>query len=135
VRIDDENNILLYENLNFVAVSFTSPTVNASQMTHVHVDLRVEEPLNAGDSIRLELIDFGPNGSFDGVGSDDSGGSFTVPITEQGTWVSVDIPLSSFTNPTGGGFPGLTSTSNLAQFVFASGGIAGLLVDNIYFYR
>jgi hypothetical protein len=82
------------------------------------------------------LIDFGPNGIFDGLNSDDSGGSFAVPISERGTWISVDIPLTSFSNPTGGGFPGLSSTSNLAQFVLASGDISGLLlVDNIYFYR
>jgi hypothetical protein len=137
VQITADDAVLIYENLNFVAVGFSNPTVNASQMTHVHVDIRIEEPIDSGDEIRVELIDFGPNGVFDGVGSDDSGGSvtFSSAALEQGSWISLDIPLTDFSNPTGGGFPGLTSTENLAQFVFASNGISTLQADNIYFYR
>ena len=46
-----------------------------------------------------------------------------------GNWVSVEIPLSSFT--------GLTSKDHLAQFILgpASSGITDLLVDNIYFHN
>lgn len=138
VPIGDNNNLLFYNNLNFVAVGFSNPTVNATQMTHVHVDLRIEEAIDPGDFIRVELIDFGPNGSFDGVGSDDSGGSFTFSSSDlgQGSWLSLDIPLTDFNNPTGGNFPGLASRANLAQIVFASEGtISSILVDNIYFYR
>jgi len=136
-QITPDEAVLIYENLNFVAVGFSNPTVNASQMTHVHVDIRIEEAIDSGDEIRVELIDFGPNGVFDGPGTDDSGGSvtFSSGALEQGTWISLDIPLTDFSNPTGGGFPGLTSTANLAQFLFASNGISTLQADNIYFYR
>jgi hypothetical protein len=136
-QITEDDAVLIYENLNFVAVEFSNPTVNATQMTHVHVDIRIEEPIESGDLIRVELVDFGPNGVFDGPGTDDSGGSVTFPsgALEQGTWISLDIPLVDFSNPTPGGFTGLSSTANLAQFVFASNGISTLQADNIYFYR
>ena len=135
--IEEVENIIVYENLNFVATSFTNPTVDASGMTFLHVDIRTEESIEGGDSIILELIDFGSNGSFDG-GGDDTGGGITIASgdLESGTWISLDIPLVNFTNNTGGGLGGFAvgAKANVAQIVFASGSISSILVDNIYFY-
>ncbi len=131
------NNIILYEELNFVATGFENPTVNASQMTHFHVDIRIEESIDPGDFIRIELVDFGPNGAFGG--GDDAGGAITYSNAdlESGTWISLDIPFTDFTGATGGGLSGLINSdrANLAQIVFASdASISNLLVDNMYFY-
>ena len=128
VEVNGEN-IIVYEDLNFVATEFKNPTVDASETTHFHVDIRIEEPIESGDFIRIQLGDFGPNGAFDGPDSDDSSGSVEFNSTGlvNGQWISLDIPLADFT--------GLTSTSNLAQIFFISDGtISGLLVDNMYFY-
>lgn len=138
VALNDEN-VILYENLNFVATGFSNPTVNATDMTHLHVDLRIEEPIEPGDFIRIELIDFGANGSFDN-GADDSGGSITFTQAElaSGAWLSLDLPLAEFATGTAGGgvFNGLTSRANLAQLTFVSDAtISTILVDNMYFYR
>jgi hypothetical protein len=134
--IEDVENIIIYENLNFVATSFANPTVDASGMTSLHVDIRTEETIDSGDSITLELIDFGPNGAFGG--GDDTGGGITFSSAdlESGTWISLDIPLVNFTNNTGGGLSGFANgaKANVAQVVFASGSISNILVDNIYFY-
>jgi hypothetical protein len=134
--IEGVENIIVYENLNFVATSFTNPTVDASGMTFLHVDIRTEETIDSGDSIILELIDFGPDSAFGG--GDDTGGgiTFTSGDLESGTWISLDIPLENFTNNTGGGLGGFANgaKANVAQVVFASGGISTIFVDNIYFY-
>ncbi|WP_445381976.1 Ig-like domain-containing protein [Robiginitalea sp. IMCC43444] len=129
--------ILIYENLNFVATSFTNPTVDVSGMTFLHVDIRTDEVIDPSDTLILELIDFGPDGTFGG--GNDTGGGYTISSGEltSGNWVSFDIPISNFTNNTGGGLSGFVSgaRANLAQFVFASGGISSIAVDNIYFYN
>jgi len=136
VRIDEDNNIIVYENLNFVATSFTNPTVNVSQKTFFHVDIRIEESIDPGDTVRFELIDFGPDGAFGG--GDDTGGAITYASgqLETGNWISLDIPLTDFSETTGGGLSGFVNgaKANVAQIVFASGGISTLLVDNMYFY-
>jgi hypothetical protein len=133
----NDKNIILYENLNFVATGFSNPTVDASVMTHFHVDIRIDESIGPGDFIRIELVDFGANAAFGG--GDDSGGSVTYSSTnlENGTWISLDIPLSNFTGPAGGGaFNGLINRTNIAQIVFASDAtISTIFVDNMYFYK
>ncbi|MGB5646534.1 hypothetical protein [Muriicola sp.] len=129
-------NVLIYENLNFVATSFANPTVDASGMTFLHVDIRTEEPIDPADFVVIELIDFGPDNAFGG-GNDTGGGiTFASANLDSGSWISLDIPLANFTNNTGGGLGGFASgaRANVAQLVFASGGISTLTVDNIYFY-
>jgi hypothetical protein len=135
VRIDDDNEIILYENLNFVAIT-VNPTINISQLTHIHVDVRIEETINSSDALRFELIDFGSDGVFGG--GNDTGGAITFASgqLQSGTWIGLDIPIANFVDNTGGGLGGLVSgaRANVAQIVFASGGISTLVVDNIYFY-
>ncbi|MCA6074655.1 hypothetical protein [Fulvivirga sedimenti] len=128
------DNIIRYTQLNFVATEFKNPTVNASGMTHLHVDIQVENPIASGDFITIELGDFGPDGEFGG--GDDSSGRVTISADELSTrtWLSFDIPLADF---------GLSSRNNLAQIFFITdgtnpalpGNITEILVDNMYFYK
>lgn len=121
------DNIIIYEDLNFVATEFKNPTVDVTSMTHFHVDIRIEEPIDPADFIAIELGDFGPNGAFGGDDDSSSRLTFDSSSLVSGEWISLDIPLSDFTT--------LTSRSNLAQIFFISDAtISGLLVDNMYFY-
>ena len=121
------DNIIVYEDLNFVATEFKNPTVDASSMTHFHVDIRIEEAIDPADFIAIELGDFGPNSAFGGGDDSSSRLTFDSASLVSGQWISLDIPLSDFTT--------LTSRSNLAQIFFISDAtISGLLVDNMYFY-
>lgn len=122
------DDIIKYSQLNYVGIQFAQPTLNATQMTHFHIDLQVQNANGLGNTINIKLADFGANGVFGG--GDDS--EFELPITNanlpSGDWVSLDIPFSSFT--------GLTSRAHLAQVVLVSAsGITDILVDNIYFYK
>jgi hypothetical protein len=129
------DNIIQYTNLNFVATEFKNPTANVSQMTHFHVDLFISEPIAPTDFITVQLGDFGSNAAFGG--GDDTNGQvkFTGAALTSNQWISLDIPLSSFT--------GLTGRSNMAQIFFISADgtsnnvptISTILVDNMYFYK
>jgi len=121
------DNIIRYVDLNFVAIK-TVNTINASRMTHYHLDVQVEdEQLAPSDFLRILLVDAGPDNI---IGTDDdteASVEFKSPVIQSGEWASLDIPLSDFTG---------LNTSNLALYFFVSDGtISNILVDNIYFYR
>lgn len=122
------DNIIKYSQFNFVGTQFAQPTLNASQMTHIHIDVQVQNATGAGNAFRLAINDFGADGAFGG--GNDSGQQLTLTNSNlpSGNWVSFDVPLSNFT--------GLISRANLAQIVLESAtGITDILVDNIYFYK
>jgi hypothetical protein len=129
------NRIIQYTNLNFVATEFKNPTVNVSQMTHLHVDFQIRETLKSNAFITIQLGDFGPNAAFGG--GDDTSGQFKITTANLSSnqWISQDIPLSNFT--------GLTGRNNMAQIFFISAdGTSGnqstvstIWVDNMYFYK
>ena len=122
------DNIIAYTDLNFVGIQFfaDAPTIDASSMTHFHVDIQPREAVDPGDFLRIDLVDVGPDNQF-GTG-DDAAGAITVSgsnLTE-GEWYSVDVPFSEI---------GIAGRSNLAQVVFVSDAtISSIYVDNIYFY-
>jgi hypothetical protein len=123
------DNIIRYTDLNFVASEFYEPTVNATDMTHFHVDIQVQdEDITSGDFIRLQLGDFGSDGVFGG--GNDAEGRFTLSRNDidDGGWLSFDIPLSAFV--------GLRNRDNLAQIFFITDAtVSDILVDNMYFYK
>lgn len=123
--------IVEYKNLTFIGLGWEG-TVNASSMTHLHVDIQVSA--GANPDLVVELIDFGANNA-DG-GGDDTGGGFAVASEDliEGTWVGIDIPIDAFTRATGGNFQGSPNLENIARVVFVSNG-SSIIADNIYFYR
>lgn len=117
-------NIISYTNLNFVSVNmFNSPDVNATGMTHLHVDINVREAITPGDFLRVQLINNNGPGETSGA---INLFSYKPLISEQ--WVSYDIPISDFV--------GLGSINDIDLIFFISDGtISNIYVDNIYFYR
>ncbi len=126
------DNIIKYTELNFVGIQFAVdvPTIDASQMTHFHIDVQVEDQVESGDIIEIGLADLGADNAFDG--GDDSRHNLELDSSTlvSGEWVSVDIPFTDLT--------GLTNRANLGQIILVSAGtgtITNILVDNIYFYK
>lgn len=115
------DHVLHYTNFNFVGIEFTSPTVNASGMTHIHLDIFLPNTLTANAQFRIEIVDNGSGGTGTNLRT------FTVAQSKQ--WISLDIPLSAFA--------GLSSRANLAQIIFVnvSNNIPSFYADNIYFYN
>jgi hypothetical protein len=113
-----------YRQLNFVGIEFASQTINASGMTHFHIDIWTPDPTNPPATFKVLLVDFGANGVFDGGDDSSHEVSFASPVLASEQWVSLDIPLSSFT--------GLTNRAHLAQLVL-SGDLPNVYIDNVYF--
>jgi hypothetical protein len=115
------DHVLHYTNFNFVGIEFSSPTVNASAMTHLHMDIYLPNPLTANAPFRIEVVDFGTGGT----------GAFTrnITVAQSQQWISLDIPFSNFT--------GLNNRSNLAQIIFVdvNNNISSFYADNIYLYN
>lgn len=133
--IANGNQYVSYENLNFVGLGWNG-TVNASSMTHLHVDVQLTSA--GAKNFIVELIDFGANDSDDGLqGSDDTAGGYLVPSNQliQGEWVSIDIPLNAFTRSTGGGGSGRPNINNIGLVGFVSTSLDSFLIDNVYFYK
>ncbi len=123
----DGDHLIQYTNLNFVATEFKNPTINVTAMTHLHVDIQIREAIDPGDFISIELGDFGANGAFGGGDDSSARVQFTSGSLTSNSWISLDIPLSSFA---------MASKANLAQIFFISDAtISTILVDNMYFYK
>lgn len=120
------NNVLHYTNFNFVGIEFSAPTVNASTMTNIHLDVFFPNTVTAGRQLRVIVISFRQNGVFGGDSTRHTT-TFTTPFLESQNWKSIDIPFSAM--------PGLASRSNLAQITLEGGDGTSLYVDNVYFWR
>ncbi len=119
------NDTKKYTGLAYAGVEFVSQTINASAMTHFHIDVLTRD----ATQFKVKLVDFGANGAFGG--GDDSEHEITLtptstPSIATGVWNSLDIPLSAFT--------GLTGRGHLAQMIL-SGSSPTLYVDNVYFFK
>lgn len=120
------DDVIRYRSLNFVGIEFTSSTINASAMSGFHLDIWTPDATTAPNNFKVLLVDFGANGVFGG--GDDASHEVTIasPTLVSNSWVSLDIPFSSFT--------GLTTRGHLGQLVL-SGTVPNLYLDNVYFYK
>jgi hypothetical protein len=123
VKINGDD-VIRYRNLNFVGIEFTSRPIDVSAMTHYHIDIWTPDATN-NKKFKVLLVDFGADGVYGGSDDSSSEVSITSPVLSTQNWISLNIPLSSFT--------GLKATSHLAQMVF-SGDLPNVYVDNVYFY-
>lgn len=119
------NDTKAYSNLTYAGIEFTSLPIDATAMTHVHLDVWA----SGGAICRIKLVDFGANGVFGGGDDREQELSFnggTTPAFRTGVWSDLDIPLESFT--------GLTTRGHVAQLILSSDA-STVYVDNVYFHR
>ncbi|MFK8059811.1 MAG: glycosyl hydrolase family 16 [Polaribacter sp.] len=116
------NKMIKYTELNFVGTEFQGTPIDISSMTHFHIDILVDEPIDSGDFIRIQLDNLAGRK-----------GAFTInlnstPALKNGGWISLDLPFSSFgLNP---------NTTDLKQLVYVSDAtVKTIYVDNIYFHN
>ncbi|WP_298520402.1 Ig-like domain-containing protein [uncultured Kordia sp.] len=131
VQTFEGNSHVNYEGIDFIGIGWDG-TVNVTGETMVHVDIQLTS--GAGSALVMELIDFGPDDTDNGFGDGTAGGFNVSSQLMEGQWVGIDIPLSAFTLPTGGGGAGNPNLANIGYIVFVSSNGASFLVDNIYFY-
>lgn len=125
IKINNDD-VIRYYNLNFVGIEFSANPINATSMTHFHIDVWTPDPTTSPNNIKVLLVDFGANAVYGG--GDDVSHEITItsPTLQSNKWISLDIPLSSFT--------GLTTKAHLSQLVL-SGTVSNLFIDNVYLYK
>ena len=121
------DHVLNYTNFNFVGIQMSSPPVNATSMSHLHLDIYLPNAMPAGANFKIQVLDFGANGIYGG--NDDKTGETTItaPTLQGQKWVSLNIPITAFA--------GLTSKAHIGQVIFVGTNISGFYADNIYFYN
>ncbi|PWN06220.1 glycosyl hydrolase family 16 [Rhodohalobacter mucosus] len=117
--------VIRYQNLNFVGIEFASETIDASGMTHFRLDIWTPDPTDLPNEFKVLLVDFGADNVFGGGDDSQHEVTFTSPVLSTESWVTLDIPLSDFS--------GLQNRENLAQLVL-SGDLPNVYVTNVYFY-
>lgn len=122
------NAVKRYTNLTYAGIEFTSNTIDATAMTHFHMDIWTPDPTALPAVFKIKLVDFGANGVWSG--GDDVEHELTfdansTPPLVSGNWISYDIPLTAFA--------GLTTRQHLAQLII-SGDPNTVYVDNVYFH-
>jgi len=120
------NDTKLYTNLVYAGIEFTSETIDASEMTHFHIDIWTPDDTAAPAVLKIKLVDFGADGVYDGGDDVEHELTFDENTLSSEQWVSLDIPLADFEN--------LVTTGHLAQMII-SGDPNTLYVDNVYFYN
>jgi hypothetical protein len=123
------DNVKGYSNLGVGAIEFTEPTIDASQMTHFHMDIFVPD----GPFIKVKLVDYGEDGIYQQAPDSECDRFFaanTTPVFNPGEWVCLDVPLTDYMGcPEGNG---LFKREHLAQLIITGTSVA--FVDNIYFH-
>lgn len=111
-----------YTSVNFVGIETTGANLlDVTGMTHFHID--IWSPDN--NDFKVKLVDFGADGVYGGGDDTEHEIVYTAPASE--TWISYDIPLSSFTN--------LNITGHMAQYILSKPNLGTMFVDNVYFYN
>lgn len=120
----DDDNIIAYTELNFVAIGtfFDVAPINTNNMTHIHVDINVQEAIQSGDYIKLQL--------HNDVGGAETSAFVTIDGSQLASneWVGIDIPLDDFT--------ALAARNEIGLIFFISDAtISSIYVDNVYYYK
>ncbi len=113
----------MYSNLNFVGIVFTTQTIDASQMTHLHLDLYAP----VGTDFSVKVVAFDQN---DGSSIGEAELTFdasTTPAFVAGQWSSLDIPLADFQLA--------APWNHIGQLVLSTDDAPLVLVDNIYWHK
>lgn len=114
------NDTKKYTDLVFVGAETTSSVIDATAMTHLHLNVWTPDIT----TFKVKLVDFGANGVWNG-GGDDVEYELTFAPTLS-AWNTYNIPLSDFT--------GLTTRAHLAQYIFSGSPTGKVFIDNVYFY-
>lgn len=125
----EANTTKKYSNLVFAGIEAVAMPVNASAMTHFHMDLWTPSPTATPAAFRIKLVDFGADGVFGGTDNVEHEITLTAessPALRTGTWLSIDVPLSEFT--------ALTTRGAIAQLII-SGDLRTVFIDNVYFHN
>jgi len=115
----------LYSSLNYVGIEFLTKKIDASSMTHLHVDVYAP----AGTNFRLKLVSFPSQLTHSVETPEKIFNASSTPAFNSGTWSFLEIPLTDFQ------LPADWDWSSIGQLVLASTDAQLVLVDNLYWHK
>ena len=121
------DNTRMYANLNFVGIEFMTQKIDASAMTHFHMDVYAP----AGTNFKIKFVDFPPSLSYGVQTQDLVLDERTAPAFGAGVWSSLEIPLEAFTFQP----PSPAPWENIGQLVLSTSDAVLVLVDNVYWHN
>src|SRR5690606_38702079 len=95
-----------YSALGFVGIETMASPIDLTDMTHFHVDIWTGD----ATAFNVKLVDLGADGVFGG--DDDVEHEIAIENPTQQEWISLDLPISDFTN--------LTTTAHIGQLIFSA---------------
>ncbi len=119
------DNTKMYSSLNFVGILFHNPLIDASAMTHFHMDVYAP----AGTNFKIKLISFPPGLGHSVETTDLVLNGTTTPAFHAGSWSSLDIPLENFQ------LPASWDWSEVGEMAFSTTDAQLVLVDNVYWHK
>ena len=116
----------LYSDLAYVGIDFQNQPIDATAMTHLHLD--VYAPV--GTNFKVKLGSFPTAGGASVETQDLILTTATTPAFNSGGWSSLDIPLADFQLPAEN-----WQWDSLGQMVLSTTDAKLVLVDNVYFHQ
>lgn len=114
----------------FAGIDFAPNKFDATNFSYFHIDFWIASPVPVGQVLNIKLSNHIASGESNAI-------IYTHPVATGGSWVSLDIPLSSFNHA--GGSPELNRTA-IAQIVIDAARAdlnvpLNIFMDNIYFHK
>lgn len=125
IYVINGDNTRMYSALNWVGILFQNPLVDASAMTHLHLDVYAP----AGTNFKVKLGSYPPGSATIQETTDLTLDATTTPAFNSGGWSSLDIPLSSFVLPT------VWDWGYIGEIVLSTSDAQLVLIDNMYWRR
>lgn len=122
------DNILNYTNFNFVGNQFSSPTVDATVQSNLHVNMFIPADIPADLDFLITIKDFGSDQA-DGGGDDTIQQFFFFASDfEANTWATLEMAIT------------MSNRNNIGQIIYeninnpTTSSIENFYLDNVYFY-
>ncbi|MFN3639668.1 MAG: T9SS type A sorting domain-containing protein [Flavobacterium sp.] len=127
------NNTNLITGLGCEGIAFLDYRFDASEFTFFHMDIYTDSPTQ-DKSFNIKFSNWNGGTQEANAWEFSFNNSNFLPNTNPGTWISLDIPMSSFTcinTPPGNACP---SKNDFAQFVITSN-LGTVYYDNLYLHK
>ena len=118
---------------NFVAIDFVSSKIDLTPFTHLHIDIfTTTATLDKSFNHKFSNHATGGDGETSAIQfSTTNASNPSLPDPNPGSWISYDIPFSSFAAAAANG---ITLRDEIAQYLITSN-LGTVYIDNIYVYR
>jgi hypothetical protein len=130
----DGNNTNRITGLGCEGISFLAGRFDATGFTNFHMDIWTPEPTTIGKVFSFKFSNWnGTTGEANAYEYTGNSSNFLTPGSE-GTWIAIDIPMSSFNcinTPPGNACP---NKNDFVQFVITSN-LGTVYYDNIYLHK